>query len=201
MIALSNPLYGWRVNRDEISMVGSDPRRPECILAEPDGTQALIAQQNEQAATAASVATTDAQQLVLRKTLPNGLAFDRDGDIVIANFGTDTIELMTRDGASRTLYDCIDDGNPDAIARYETHYANGTTTPELMGACRGTVAPMMASLTFGGADLRTVYLGSLGGSSLASYRSPRVLVRTARRSSTTSRIRSSSGSSPPTRRS
>jgi len=147
MIALSNPLYGWRVNRDEISMVGSDPRRPECILAEPAGTQTLIAQRNEQAATAASVAIIDAQQLVLGKTLPNGLAFDRDGDIVIANFGTDT------------------------------------------------------SLTFGGADLRTVYLGRLGGTSLASFRSPRVLVRTARRSSTTSRIRSSSGSSPPTRRS
>ena len=330
MIALSNPLYGWRVGRNEISMVGSDLRRPECILAEPDGTlwtadarggvmrvdtdgaQTLIAQQNEHAAVSAE---SDAMQLVLGKTLPNGLAFDRDGNIVIANFGTDAIELMTRDGASRTLYDCIDgeplgktnfvltdsqgriwftvttrqvpwtrsinektadgyvglidgngirivadgfvgtneirldaneewlyvvetnarrisrlrvgvdgslsdreiygpadlggfpdgfafdafgnlwitlilteklialtsegdvltlldDGNPDAIARYETHYANGTTTPELMGACRGTLAPMMASLTFGGADLRTVYLGSLGGTSLASFRSP-----------------------------
>ena len=44
-------------------------------------------------------------------TLPNGLAFDTSGNIVIANFGTDAIELMTRDGRSRTLYDSID-GQP-----------------------------------------------------------------------------------------
>ncbi|EEA04598.1 SMP-30/Gluconolaconase/LRE domain protein [Burkholderia sp. H160] len=325
-----NPLRGWQVNRDEIRMVGHDLLRPECILAErdgtlwtadarggvmriaPDGTQTLIAQQHEHLHAPASG---DAQQLVLGGTLPNGLAFDRDGNIVIANFGTDAIELMTRDGASRTLYDSIDgaplgktnfvltdskgriwftvttrqvpwtrsinektadgyvglidehgirivadgfvgtneirldaneewlyvvetnarrisrlrvaedgslgdreiygphdlggfpdgfafdadgnlwitlilterlialtpdgevltlldDGNPEALARYEEHYQQGTTTPELMGACRGTLAPMMASITFGGDDLRTVYLGSLGGTALASFRSP-----------------------------
>ena len=325
-----NPLRGWQVSRDDIQMVGRDLLRPECILAEadgtlwtadarggvmriaPDGTQTLIAQQPDHAHTPASG---DAQQLVLGGTLPNGLAFDLAGNIVIANFGTDAIELMTRDGASRTLYDSIDgaplgktnfvltdskgriwftvttrqvpwtrsinektadgyvglidehgirivadsfvgtneirldaneewlyvvetnarrisrlrvaddgslsdreiygphdlggfpdgfafdahgnlwitlilteklialtpegevwtlldDGNPQALTRYEEHYQQGTTTPELMGACRGTLAPMMASITFGGPDLRTVYLGSLGGTTLASFRSP-----------------------------
>jgi hypothetical protein len=37
---------------------------------------------------------------------------------------------------------------------------------------RGTLAPMMASVTFGGPDLRTVYLGSLMGHTLPSFRSP-----------------------------
>jgi hypothetical protein len=41
-----------------------------------------------------------------------------------------------------------------------------------MGACAGSLAPWMASLTFGGPDLRTVYLGSLRGSTLPSFRSP-----------------------------
>jgi len=330
MTASFNPLRGWQVNRDAIQMVGHDLLRPECILAESDGTlwtadarggvmridadgtQTLIAQQTDNASTPVAH---DAEQLVLGTTLPNGLAFDRDGNIVIANFGTDAIELMARDGASRTLYDRIDgvplgktnfvltdskgriwftvttrqvpwtrsinektadgyvglidesgirivadgfvgtneirldaneewlyvvetnarrisrlrvaddgsltdreiygpqdlggfpdgfafdahgnlwitlilneklialtpegevltlldDGNPEAFARYEVHYAQGTTTPELMGACRGTLAPMMASITFGGPDLHTVYLGSLAGTALASFRSP-----------------------------
>ncbi|MBN3807599.1 SMP-30/gluconolactonase/LRE family protein [Paraburkholderia sp. Ac-20347] len=330
MTTSRNPLDGWQVNRGDIRMVGQNLLRPECILAEPDGTlwtadarggvmrirpdgtQTLIAQQT---GTSDVPALHDAKQLVMGGTLPNGLAFDREGDIVIANFGTDAIELMTRDGASRTLYDHIDgkplgkanfvltdsrgriwftvttrrvpwtrsineksadgyvglideygirivadgfvgtneirldateewlyvvetnarrisrlrvqddgsltgreiygpqdlggfpdgfafdvygnlwitlilnerlialtphgevltlldDGDPEAIARYEAHYQAGTTTPELMGACRGTLAPMMASITFGGPDLHTVYLGSLGGTSLASFRSP-----------------------------
>ena len=37
----------------------------------------------------------------LAGTLPNGLAFARNGDILISNFGTDCLEIMSRDGASR----------------------------------------------------------------------------------------------------
>ncbi|WP_454806005.1 SMP-30/gluconolactonase/LRE family protein [Paraburkholderia fungorum] len=330
MSVSDNPLQGWSVDRRDIRNIGENLMRPECILAEPDGTlwtadarggvmriapdgvQTLIAQQDRSICAPSS---DDTAQLVLGKTLPNGLAFDREGNIVIANFGTDAIELMTRDGNSRTLYESIDaaplgktnfvltdskgriwftvttrqvpwtksinektadgyvglidergirivadgfvgtneirldageewlyvvetnarrisrlrvgddgsltdrqiygpadlggfpdgfafdahgnlwitlilteklialtpegeiltlldDGNPEALARYEEHYRQGTTTPELMGACRGTLAPMMASITFGGPDLRTVYLGSLGGTTLASFRSP-----------------------------
>jgi hypothetical protein len=41
-----------------------------------------------------------------------------------------------------------------------------------MLASKGTIAPWMASLTFGGADLRTVYLGSLMGTTIPYFRSP-----------------------------
>ena len=44
-------------------------------------------------------------------TLPNGMAFARNGDFLIANFGTDCLEVMTRDGSSRVLADSID-GQP-----------------------------------------------------------------------------------------
>ena len=47
----------------------------------------------------------------LEGTLPNGLAFARNGDILISNFGTDCLEMMTRDGDSRVLADTID-GEP-----------------------------------------------------------------------------------------
>ena len=326
---MTNPLIGWQVDRSAIEMVGHDLQRPECILAEPDGSlwtadarggvmhiaadgeQTLIAQQP----TAGLSESSSAADRMMGGTLPNGIAFDANGDIVIANFGTDAIERMTRDGTSELLFDnmdgkplgkmnfclldnkgriwftvttrqspwtisinektadgyvgvideqgirvvadgfvgtneirfdaneewlyvvetnakrisrvrindaaeevereiygpadlggypdgfafdaygnlwitlilterlialtpdgevltLLDDGNPEALAIYNKHYAEGTTTPELMGACKGSLAPMMASITFGGPDLQTVYIGSLAGTSLPSFRSP-----------------------------
>ncbi|MDN7651837.1 SMP-30/gluconolactonase/LRE family protein [Burkholderia multivorans] len=100
---------------------------------------------------------------------PDGFAFDALGNLWITLILNEKLIALTPEGEIFTL---LDDGNPEAFERYEAHYRDGTATPELMGACRGTVAPMMASLTFGGSDLRTVYLGSLGGTTLASFRSP-----------------------------
>lgn len=321
-----NPLKGWQVDRSEIRTRGTDLQRPECILAERDGTlwtadargvmrlnndgsQVLIRQQG--------VADRDmnAASMLMGGSLPNGIAFDRDGNLLIANFGTDAIELMTRDGQSRTLHDSIDgeplgktnfvltdsrgriwftvttrlkpwtrsinekssdgyvglidekgirivadgfvgtneirldakeewlyvvesnarrisrlrvapdgscsdreifgpsnlggipdgfafdafgnlwiamimterlvaltpegelltlldDGNPEAVAVFDRHFYDGTMTPDVMATCKGSLAPWMASLTFGGPDLRTVYLGSLLGTSLPYFRSP-----------------------------
>jgi hypothetical protein len=45
-------------------------------------------------------------------------------------------------------------------------------TPEDMLRARGTLAPWLASVTFGGPDLKTVYLGSLMGTTIPSFRSP-----------------------------
>lgn len=325
-----NPLRGWTVDREQITFTGHDLQRPECVLAEPDGTlwsadarggvmridpdgtQRLIAQTVVQATTdSASVA-----RYVLEGTLPNGLAFDADGNFVIANFGTDAIERMTRDGYSETLFTeiegkpigkanfaladrrgriwitvhtrrnpwtlsvnektpdgyialidgrdevrivadgfigtneirfdadeewlyvvesnarhisrlraapdgtlsareiygpadlggvpdgfafdelgnlwitlvnadrlvaltpegemltLLDDGNPEGVAAFDEAFFAGTMTPEVLGGGRGRLAPMMASVTFGGPDLKTVYLGSLMGSRLPSFRSP-----------------------------
>ncbi len=324
-----NPLKGWQVDRSQIRTWGSGLQRPECILAEADGTlwtadargvmrigadgeQTLIRQQT---GPAEGERPLNAQSLVLGGSLPNGIAFNRDGDILIANFGSDALELMTRSGQCRTLYTeldgqplgkmnfvlsdsqgriwfsvttrevpwtksinaktadgyvglidergirivadgfvgtneirldadeqwlyvaetnarrisklrvqadgsltdrqvhgpedlggfpdgfaidavgnlwvtlilterliaitpegevltLLDDGRPEALALYEQHYRAGTTTPELMAACKGELAPMMASIAFGGPDLRTVYLGSLAGSTLPCFRSP-----------------------------
>ena len=321
-----NPLRGWQLDRSQIRFRGTDLQRPECILAErdgtlwsadargvmrlnADGTQELIRQKN------VADRALDAQSLILGGSLPNGIAFNRDGDILIANFGTDAIELMTRNGESCTLYDSIDgqplgktnyvltdskgriwftvttrlqpwtrsinekapdgyvglidekgirivadgfvgtneirldareewlyvvesnarrisrlrvhadgrcsdrevfgpanlggipdgfafdsygnlwitlimaeklvaltpegelltlldDGNHDAIPTFDKHFYDGTMTPEIMATCKGSLAPWMASLTFGGPGLRTVYLGSLMGTTLPFFESP-----------------------------
>lgn len=329
MTATSNPLRGWQVDRALIRTIGQELQRPECILAERDGTLwsadarggvMRIAADGTQRLIAQSVDTRFAEsdspeRYMLKGTLPNGLAFDADGNILIANFGTDHIELMTRDGHSKTLYTDIDgvplgktnfilrdrqnriwftvttrsvpwtrsinekladgyvglidskgirvvadgfvgtneirldaneewlyvvetnarrisrlrvgpdaslsgreiygpsdlggipdgfafdafgnlwitlvhydrlialtpegevltlldDGDAQKVAVFEQHFFAGTMTPAVMGATAGTIAPLMASVTFGGPDLKTAYLGSLRGTTIPYFRSP-----------------------------
>lgn len=327
----NNPLRGWQVDRSAIRHVGQDLQRPECVLAERDGTlwaadarggvmriaaeggQRLIVPSGSDGSGAAAGF---AERYVLSQgSLPNGMAFLPGGDFVIANWGTDAVEVMDRQGRVRRLFDRIDgqplgkanfvlrdrrgriwltvttrmrpwtdsinarardgyialidergvrivaegfegtnevrmdaaeewlyvvesnarrisrlrvgadgslsgrevygpeklpgfpdgfafdafgnlwvtlvmtdrlvaitpegdlltlldDGNPRATQALDAHYEARTLTPEIMAAACGTLAPWMASLTFGGPDLQTVYLGSLRGSTLPSFRSP-----------------------------
>jgi gluconolactonase len=329
MSRIDNPLKGWTVDRPSIRTIGRDLQRPECILAESDGSlwtadarggvvhicadgsQQLIAQAGNN-----GVDPGNPTNLILNSaSLPNGIALNRAGDFLIANFGTDAIECMRRDGKTRTLYDKIDGqplgktnfvvcdsrdrlwftvttrltpwtrsinekvpdgyiglidergirivaegfigtneirfdakeewlyvvesngrrisrlrvrndgslhereiygptdlgGTPDGFAFdaygnlwitivqtdrlialtpegdlltllddcdpvqariYDGHFYAGTMTPEIMAATQGSIAPWMASVTFGGPDLRTVYLGSLRGTTVPYFRSP-----------------------------
>ena len=117
-----NPLYGFSVDKEKLGYIGTDLQRPECILAEkdgslwaadarggvvhirPDGTQQVITQKH--------VAGIDhSKQEVARffeGTLPNGLAFSNQGDFLISNFGTDCLEIMKRTGETKVLVDQID---------------------------------------------------------------------------------------------
>ncbi|APH73382.1 SMP-30/gluconolactonase/LRE family protein [Aquibium oceanicum] len=326
---MTNPIDGFTVSRDDIQYVGNDLQRPECILAErdgslwaadarsgvmhirPDGSQELIAQSHVSAFESA----TDEAKRFTEGTLPNGLAFARDGSIYISNFGTDCLEIMTRGGETKVLLDRIDgkpigkvnfvlrdtkdrlwvtvstqirnwmdaasrriedgsivlvdgddvrtvatgiaftnevrldaneewlyvvettgrkitrfrvaddgslsdrqtfgpedhgafidgiafdsygnlwgthvmtdrifaitpegelriildDDNPEASKRLLDAFERGQSTPELMLAAGGTIAPWFASVTFGGPDLQNVYIGSLRGTRIPWFRSP-----------------------------
>jgi gluconolactonase len=120
-----NPVLTFALDKSKIQYIGNDLQRPECILAEPDGTlwsadarggvvritpdgkQQITTQQRSGHFQAVS---SEASRY-LEGTLPNGLAFARNGDILISNFGTDCLELMTRTGETRVLADSID-GEP-----------------------------------------------------------------------------------------
>jgi gluconolactonase len=115
----------FELNKSSLQYVGSGLQRPECILAEPDGSlwaadarggvvhihpdgrQQIISQRRSGHFSAVN---SEASRY-LEGTLPNGLAFADNGDFLIANFGTDCLEVMTRDGASKVLADSID-GQP-----------------------------------------------------------------------------------------
>ena len=332
-----NPLDGFRVDRAAIATVGHNLQRPECILAErdgtlwaadarggvtriaADGTQTFIGQRTDERFASTGTHTTDSFEAKFTQgTLPNGLAFAADGSLLIANFGTDCLEQMSRDGRTRLLHDRIngqpigkvnfvlrdskdrvwitvstrvnpwtqaaasrvrdgyiavvdehglrvvaegfhftneirfdareewlyivettgphisrmrvvesadgvalhdreifgpgdlggspdgiafdafgnlwctlvmvdrliaitpqgevrlllDDGDPAASRNLMDKLKTGTATTEDMSRARGTIAPWMASITFGGPDLRTVYLGSLLGTTIPHFRSP-----------------------------
>jgi gluconolactonase len=117
-----NPILDFGIDTGTIRYIGHDLQRPECILAESDGTL-----WSADARGGVVKLTTDGQQEIitqqrsghfqeagseasryLQGTLPNGLAFARNGDFLISNFGTDCLELMSRDGRSRVLADSID---------------------------------------------------------------------------------------------
>ena len=121
----ANPVLNFALEKSSLQYVGSDLQRPECILAEsdgtlwsadarggvvkitPDGKQEIITQKRS----GHFQGVTSEATRYLEGTLPNGLAFARNGDILISNFGTDCLELMTRDGATKVLADSID-GEP-----------------------------------------------------------------------------------------
>lgn len=100
---------------------------------------------------------------------PDGFAFDAFGNLWVTLIMSDMLIAITPDGEVLTL---LDDGNPAATAELNRHYHSRTLTPQIMQAAHGTLAPWLASLTFGGADLRTVYLGSLQGTRIPFFRAP-----------------------------
>ncbi len=324
-----NPLDGFQIDRSSIRYIGKDLQRPECILAEPDGTlwsadarggvvriqadgtQDIVTQSYQKS----FEETTDLAMRFTEGTLPNGLAFAENGDILISNFGTDCLEVTTRDGETKVLFDSIngepigkvnfilrdsknriwmtistkiknwmnaispniidgyialvdqgtirivaegfhftneirldaeeewlyvvetcarhisrlrvqpngvltdrevfgpedtgalidgiafdsygnlwgthvmtdqifaitpdgelrillDDDNPAASKVLREAFVADKVTPEIMLACGGTIAPWFASVTFGGPDLKTAYIGSLRGTSIPYFQSP-----------------------------
>lgn len=100
---------------------------------------------------------------------PDGFAFDSFGNLWITLIFTDQLIALTPDGELLTL---LDDSNPATRQRLVAAYDTRAVTPELLAATHGTVAPWLASLSFGGSGLRTVYLGSLRGSTVPYFQSP-----------------------------
>lgn len=122
----NNPIDGFTVSKEDFKFIGEGLQRPECILAEkngdlwsadarggvvrikPDGSQEIITQSHDADAFESSG---DEANKFVDGTLPNGLAFADNGDILISNFGTDCLERMTRTGETEVMFDTVD-GEP-----------------------------------------------------------------------------------------
>ena len=119
---VGNPIDGFALSTSDFSFVGEGLLRPECILAEkngslwaadarggvvridPDGSQELITQSRD----SDMFSSSDEATRFVDGTLPNGLAFASNGDILISNFGTDCLERMTRAGDTTVMFDEVE---------------------------------------------------------------------------------------------
>lgn len=100
---------------------------------------------------------------------PDGLALDMEGAAWVVCVGSNRVYRVGPDGRRQTV---IDDADPATAAQLEAAFAAGTLDRPLLSSARGRRLSNVTSLAFGGADLRTAYLGCLAGDSLASFRSP-----------------------------
>ena len=100
---------------------------------------------------------------------PDGFEFDAEGGIWIASVVSNRLLRIAADGSKMIL---LEDADPAAVARAERHYAENRLSRADIDAGRNRVLGNLASVTFGGPDLKTVYLGSLFGEHIATFRSP-----------------------------
>jgi gluconolactonase len=99
----------------------------------------------------------------------DGIAFDSYGNLWGTHVMVDRIFALTPEGELRIL---LDDGRPGDIENVDRAFQAGEITADLLMDCGGIIARWIASITFAGDDLKTVYLGSLFGDRIAKFRSP-----------------------------
>ncbi len=125
MSPVPTSIFDFEIDCAKLGYAGNGLQRPECILAEadgslwvadarggvvhlfPDGRQQTITEDRSHLSPSSGIENSR----LLHGTLPNGLAFADNGDILIANFGTDRLEVMTREGESKVTGGQID-GRP-----------------------------------------------------------------------------------------
>jgi len=99
----------------------------------------------------------------------DGFAFDAEGNIWVTIVLRNGFGIITSDGDYHVV---IEDPREDVLSSFEEKIASGTAQPSDMAMSAGPNLQFITSVTFGGPDLSTVYLGSLAMSRLPTFRSP-----------------------------
>ena len=97
---------------------------------------------------------------------PDGFAFDEDGGLWVTSLVSNRLVRFHRDRVETIL----EDVNPDFVQRVEDAFASRSMAAEHLGRIPGTLLQQLTSVAFGGPDRRTVFLGSLHGSSVYRFR-------------------------------
>jgi sugar lactone lactonase YvrE len=100
---------------------------------------------------------------------PDGIAFDMAGNLWGTMVYSDKLFVLTPQGDLRIL---LDEGDPAKVDALEQAFMKGAVNHDVLFATGQGIAPWMASVTFGGPDLRTAYIGSLKGKRIPYFRSP-----------------------------
>jgi gluconolactonase len=99
----------------------------------------------------------------------DGFTFDVDGNIWVTTVLRNGVGIITPDGDYHVVFE---EANEALLATFEEKIASGTAQPTDMAATVGQTLQLITSVTFGGPDLHTAYVGSLGMSRLPTFRSP-----------------------------
>jgi hypothetical protein len=102
-------------------------------------------------------------------TFPDGFEFDAQGGIWVASVVSNRLLRIAPDGSQSLI---LEDADPEAVAGAERAYAENRLSRADIDGGRDRTLGNLASVAFGGPDLRTVYLGSLFGERVATFRSP-----------------------------
>ena len=101
--------------------------------------------------------------------IPDGFEFDAEGGVWCASVMSNRVLRVAPDASQQVL---LEDCDPQQIAEGMAHWRAGTFTREHMSIGAARRLANIASVNFGGPDLKTVYLGSLAGETLFRFRSP-----------------------------
>lgn len=99
-------------------------------------------------------------------TYPDGLAFDALGGIWITSIVSNRVIRVAPDGSEELI---LEDADPAHVDWVENAYEQGEVGRPHLDKAAGRVLKNISSLAFGGADLRTAFLGCLLGDSIASF--------------------------------
>jgi sugar lactone lactonase YvrE len=99
----------------------------------------------------------------------DGFAFDSEGNIWVTTPLRNGLGVITPDGDYHVVFE---EANETVLQAFEEKIANGTAQPADMALAAGQTLQFLTSVTFGGPDLQTVFLGSLTMGRLPTFRSP-----------------------------
>ena len=102
-------------------------------------------------------------------TFPDGLTFDIEGGIWITSIVSNRVIRVDAAGRQEVL---LEDARPDDLAGVERTYLAGEMGRPHLDRSLGRRLKNISSAAFGGADLKTVYLGCLLGEDIAVFQSP-----------------------------
>ena len=99
----------------------------------------------------------------------DGFTFDADGNVWVTTVLRNGVGIITPDGDYHVVFEEL---NEQLLSTFEGKVVDGQAQPTDMAATAGKTLQLVTSVTFGGPDLKTVYIGSLGMSKLPTFQSP-----------------------------
>jgi sugar lactone lactonase YvrE len=102
-------------------------------------------------------------------TFPDGLTFDAEGGVWITSIVSNRVIRIDPEGRQQLM---LEDCDPAHVDLCERAFVAGEMGRPHLDTCGGRWLSNISSLAFGGADLRTAYLGCLLGDRLACFRAP-----------------------------